>query len=303
MSVTNSILPRVSVLLPVYNTEESHLKECIDSILDQTYTNFELLILNDASTDPRVEQVVLSYDDPRIQYMKNANNAGIANSRNLLIERARGEYLAVMDHDDICMPDRFLTQVNFLESHPDIDVLAGARQVFGDEEHIDIMPENDLDIRMTMPNECVIIHPTVMMRKSIFEKTPFRYESWFTPAEDYALWCRLMNKVKFHNLPNIAIKYRRHAGNTGRIQKRKMFLSYLTVKMIFKQDHPGLYEACTVSGRTITHIKLFNYIPILKIIRQSTNVEILLFDCIPLFKVRTRFSCMENLAKPRSSSK
>ena len=104
-------MPRVSVLLPVYNTRPEHLREAIDSILAQTFADFELLILNDCSTNADVEEVVKSYTDPRIVYAVNERNLGISPSRNRLLDMAQGEYLAVMDHDDISLPERFEKQV------------------------------------------------------------------------------------------------------------------------------------------------------------------------------------------------
>jgi len=111
-------MPRVSVLMPVYNTKPEHLREAIDSILSQTFTDFEFLILNDCSPNADVEEVVKSYDDPRIVYTVNERNLGISGARNRLLDMARGEYLAVMDHDDISLPERFEKQVAFLDAIP-----------------------------------------------------------------------------------------------------------------------------------------------------------------------------------------
>ena len=106
-------MPRISVLMPVYNTRPEHLREAMDSILSQTFTDFEFLILNDASTDPRVEEVVKSFSDPRIVYAVNERNLGISGSRNRLLDMAKGEYLAVMDHDDFSFPTRLEKQLAF----------------------------------------------------------------------------------------------------------------------------------------------------------------------------------------------
>ncbi|WP_418765953.1 glycosyltransferase family 2 protein, partial [Mailhella sp.] len=116
-------MPRISVLMPVYNTRPEHLREAMDSILSQTFTDFEFLILNDCSTDPQVETVVKSYTDPRIVYAVNERNLGISGARNRLLDMAQGEYLAVMDHDDIALPTRFEKQVAFLDAHPEIGIV------------------------------------------------------------------------------------------------------------------------------------------------------------------------------------
>ncbi len=102
--------PKVSVLMPLYKTNEAYLREAIDSVLNQTYTDFELILLDDCPTDTR-EHVVCTYNDERIRYLKNERNLGITPSRNKLLDLARGEYIAVMDHDDISHPERFAKQV------------------------------------------------------------------------------------------------------------------------------------------------------------------------------------------------
>ena len=109
---------KVSVLMPVYKTNEKFLREAIESILGQTFSDFEFLILDDCPEDDR-ESIVKSYDDKRIKYIKNEKNLGITPSRNKLIDMAEGEYLAVFDHDDISLPERFQKQVEFLDNHPE----------------------------------------------------------------------------------------------------------------------------------------------------------------------------------------
>ena len=98
---------KVSVLMPVYKTPEKYLREAIESILAQTFTDFEFLILDDCPTDKTCEAIINSYSDSRIKYQKNPENLGISGTRNKLLSMAKGEYIAVMDHDDISMPDRF----------------------------------------------------------------------------------------------------------------------------------------------------------------------------------------------------
>ena len=103
-------MPKVSVLMPVYKTDENYLREAIESILSQTFEDFEFLILDDCPEDDR-EEIIKSYKDKRIKYSKNETNLGITRSRNKLIDMAKGEYLAVFDHDDISLPERFQKQV------------------------------------------------------------------------------------------------------------------------------------------------------------------------------------------------
>ena len=117
--------PKVSVLVPVYRPREEYLRACIDSILSQTFRDFELLLLDDCPEDRTAEAVIKSYADGRIRYSRNPANLGISASRNLLIDMARGEYLAVMDHDDISLPERLEKETAYLDAHPEVGVVSG----------------------------------------------------------------------------------------------------------------------------------------------------------------------------------
>ena len=128
----NQNFPKISVLMPVYNTDNTILKQTIESILNQTFADFEFLIVNDCSTNENVEKIVLEYQqkDNRIKYFMNEKNLGISGTRNKLIDLSQGEYLAVMDHDDISLPNRFEKQVEFLDKHLDVGVVASWYEEF-----------------------------------------------------------------------------------------------------------------------------------------------------------------------------
>ncbi len=198
--------------MPVYNGE-LFLKEAIDSILNQTYSDFELIILNDGSTD-RTEQIILSYSDPRIRYVKNSVNLQIVETLNRGIDLAKGKYIARMDADDISLTHRFEKQVNFLEQHKDISVCGSKIRRFYDGKlwKSKSYPEYSNRIRATLLIECAVAHPTVMVRREFFESNI--YDSEFNKAEDYALWALGEQSSKFHNLPEILLHYRLHEGQT-----------------------------------------------------------------------------------------
>ena len=141
-------MPRVSVLTPIYNTNPAHLREMIESILNQTFTDFEFLILNDSPLNTEIEDIVKSYKDKRIKYMKNDVNMGISASRNKLLHASHGEYIAIFDHDDISVPDRLARQVEFLDTHPNIGVVSGWLEYFGDTNCIHRTPEYDIQIKL-----------------------------------------------------------------------------------------------------------------------------------------------------------
>ena len=240
MSITayNEKLPLVSVLMPVYRTPEKYLREAIESILKQTYRNLEFLIMDDCPWKTS-ENIVKSYEDKRIRYVKNMMNLGIAAARNKLMDMARGEYLAVMDHDDIAMPARLEKEVAFLQKHPEIGVVGTWYEYFPKKKikkrfvcHEQI--ENDL-----MYN-CSILHPSAMIRKNVLFDNDIRYEKEFSPAEDYALWARLIGKTKFANIPEVLQRYRVSKINTSKLQKKQMKNSRLHIRQMLQTEHPLL---------------------------------------------------------------
>lgn len=205
-------MPKVSVLMPVYNTEEEYLREAIDSILAQTFTDFEFLIINDGSQN-NAEDVILSYKDIRIKYLKNEHNLGIIKTLNKGLELAQGEYIARMDADDISLPERFEKQVSFLDKNPDIDILGAWFNCIPRNRVIETYI-NDKEIK-----ECLLInsnnigHPTVMFRNSTVKNIGIKYNENHPYVEDYALWLSLIDKVKFANIPEILLNYRIHSNS------------------------------------------------------------------------------------------
>ncbi len=276
--------PKISVLVPVYNTREDHLREALDSILAQTFTDFELLIVNDASTDPNVERVVRSYADTRIRYFANEKNLGISGTRNRLIDLSQGEYLAVMDHDDISLPERFAKEAAYLDAHPDVGVVSCAAEYFGEQRHVAHYPMEDRSIRFSLMHYCSIAHSASMIRKSVLLDNNIRYEQIFSPAEDYALWCRLIPHTQFHNLPEILFRYRYHSDNTTSRQKDKMERATRAVWNFVKTDYPALYSEYMETAIHTTKYKLFGCIPFLKIITRGRRQTCWLFGVLPLYR-------------------
>lgn len=193
----------ISVVMSVYNTKESYLREAIESILNQTYTNFEFIIINDGSTN-NAEEVILSYQDDRIKYYKQENK-GISASRNFGTNVSNGEYIAVMDSDDIAVPERFEKEITFLENNPEYSLVGSWFKVF---------PRNEIAKMIEKPrlldffNKCWIIHSSVMFRKKDFVENNLFYNENLNCAIDYDLWCRAIKKLKFYNIQEILINYR-----------------------------------------------------------------------------------------------
>ncbi|MBR5483018.1 MAG: glycosyltransferase [Alphaproteobacteria bacterium] len=275
-------MPKVSVLMSVYKTNPQYLKEAVDSILGQTFADFEFLILDDCPSDTTVEETIKEYDDKRIKYLRNDRNMGISDSRNKLIDLASGEYLAVMDHDDISLPTRLTREVAFLDSHPDVGVVSTRFEQFPGKHKKNKNPRFDKDIKLALMRTCAVLHPASMIRKSVLTKNNIRYEKEFTPAEDYALWCRLIKYTKFYNIPEVLFKYRRHSTNTSKIQAAEMTDTSHRIHAFVKRENPELYQEFLNKATRTRRFCLFGGVPILTFIDRMQHHKVLLFDFIPL---------------------
>ena len=162
--------PKVTVLMPVYNAEK-YLREAIESILSQTFKNFEFLIINDGSTD-KSKDAILSYNDPRIIYSENSKNLGIAKTLNKGMNLARGNYIARMDGDDISHPDRLQEQIEFMDDNRHVGVCGTWLQTINNnKEEIWKSPIAHEEIRSLMLFHDAIYHPTVVIRRDIIKNT------------------------------------------------------------------------------------------------------------------------------------
>lgn len=210
----NDKSPLVSVIMPCYNREK-YVVESIESILNQTYTNFEFIIIDDCSTDKTFE-VVKEYaeKDKRILPFRNDKNYCYVYSLNKALKIAKGKYIARMDDDDISLPERLKKQVDFLENNEDIAVLGTFIEIFDNENNRYkswiIESDNEvLKILMTFFNP--ICHPSVMIRKDFLEKYNITYSKKHEYSEDYIMWKTIIeNNGKISNIPEILLKYRRH---------------------------------------------------------------------------------------------
>lgn len=203
----------VSVIMPVFNSEK-FLKASITSIIKQSYINFELIIINDGSTDES-EKIIKSFNDTRIVYLKNEKNLKIAKSLNIGISHAKGKYIARMDADDIAHLDRLRIQFNFMEANTDVDVCGSWITSFYENESPRLIkyPIQHEEIKIRLIFECPVAHPTVFAKRSFFEEK--NYNENYIPAEDYKLWGDAIEKYKFHNIPIPLLAYRAHADQTS----------------------------------------------------------------------------------------
>lgn len=210
--------PKVSVIMPVYNAEK-FIRETIESILGQSFTDFEFLIIDDGSTDKSYE-IVNSYTDVRIKIFKNRKNLGYVATLNKLIDLSSGEYIARQDNDDISHPRRLERQVIFLDNHLDVGVCGTNLKMFGKESKSIKMPISDEEVRICMIVNNPICHPTVMLRRSLFSNMVVnKYNESLCPAEDYYLWFEISKYTKLANLPESLLRYRWHGENTSQLKK------------------------------------------------------------------------------------
>ena len=200
-------MPKISVIMSVYNCEK-YVREAILSILDQSFRDFEFIIINDGSTD-KSRKILESIKDERIILINNQNK-GLTKSLNEAIKISRGEFIARMDADDISLKDRFEKQINFLNSNPDI-FMCGAWADFIDKDGIFFKtykrPITSKEIKKEIIFHNPFIHSTMMIRRNLFNKVGLYNES-FRYAQDYELWTRIVSKFKTMNLPEVLLKYR-----------------------------------------------------------------------------------------------
>lgn len=210
--------PLVSVVMPVFNSE-AFLFKAINSILNQTYSNWELIILNDGSTDGSVD-IIHQFDDPRIKLYHNEKNEGLAITRNKLFSFiSAGKYIAILDSDDIALPHRFEKQVHFLENNKEYGLIASSvnfinenDEVVGSTMHFPAKPKN---IPSILFYHNYFIQSAVMMKREIIEEG-YLYRIEYPPCEDYDLWIRLSEKYILGNLPEVLVHYRNHQNNISK---------------------------------------------------------------------------------------
>lgn len=197
-------MPAITVLMPVYNAEK-YLREAIDSILKQSFTDFEFLIIDDGSSDSSIE-IINSYDDNRIRLVRNEQNLGIGRTLNRGIEMASSDIIARMDADDISLPERLKKQHSYLRDHPECSLVSTNVEVISEKgERLYFYQRDSRLFYYNLTFYCWIYHPSVMYRRPSVQDVGM-YP--LTLSEDYCLWSNLIRKYSFHNLEEILLKYR-----------------------------------------------------------------------------------------------
>ena len=216
-------MPKVSVLMPVYNGEK-YISQAINSVLSQSFTDFELIVIDDGSTDKSAE-IVGSYSDKRIRYVANQTNLGLAGARNRAIEISDGDYLAWLDCDDISLPERLRKQVSLLDEHPNIGLCGTWVRTLGlDSEKFWRYASDPGFVRARMLFDDPIATSAAMVRRRCLSGEDLCFDARFPPAEDYELWERISRTSAVCNISEVLTLYRIHPNQISAIrheQQRK----------------------------------------------------------------------------------
>lgn len=276
----------ITVIFPVYNCAE-YLKEAVDSVLNQTFKDFELLAINDGSTDNSVE-ILESYDDERIRLVHNEQNMGLIATLNKGLDLCESPYIVRADADDICMSTRLEQQFNFMESNPEVG-LSGTWYVgFTEKGEMPFKTgylTGDDDIRIKHLYQLHVSHGTSIIRKKILDEHNLRFDPDYQHAEDYDLFVRMSQHCKLANIPEILYKVRYHEAsvshkfndiqtkNSNRVMQRQFKLMGIDLSdnevVLYKQMAYGDFSASKdkmeqtreLYGKLIAANKLSGYVP------------------------------------------
>jgi glycosyltransferase involved in cell wall biosynthesis len=205
-------------LLPVYN-QERYLRDALASVLAQTFVDFELLLIDDGSSDGSAK-IAEECTDPRLRLEFNDRNRGLPATLNRGLGLASGQYIARMDADDICLPHRLEEQVRFMDLHPQIGICGTAMRILGSDE-VSLCPLEHEEIRCALLFYTALAHPTVMLRRDVFECLHLQYDVTARHAEDYDLWVRAVEVTEIANLPDVLLEWRVHAEQVSSLHQRE----------------------------------------------------------------------------------
>ena len=252
-------MPKISVIMSVYNTNPSYLRRAITSILNQSFSDFEFLILNDSPKNWDVDKVVESFHDPRIIYTKSEHNLGIAEAHNRLLKMAKGKYIAIMDHDDISLPKRLEKQYVYMESHEEVAICGTAYKRFGRMLKMKVIrhAEDHTMIQASILFNCPIHHPSSMIRRSVLKRYNITYDRHLISLNDRKLYLDISKHAQLHNLPDVLYKYRMHPLMTSRVRRQEIMNEQLQYReallrkigLRLNKDELNILNAFIFNGR------------------------------------------------------
>ncbi|MCI5207526.1 MAG: glycosyltransferase [Candidatus Electrothrix sp. ATG2] len=221
--------PKVTVLMAVYNGEE-FLREAVDSILEQTFSDFEFLIVDDGSTDDSTV-IIESYRDHRIRLVSNKKNIGLTKSLNKGLHLSQGTYIARMDADEISMPNRIAKQVSFLDDNQEIGCCGTLTRIFGEHDGEWRYPLDHDRIKVDLLFHSCLVHASVMLRKEVLKKHNIIYDENCRYAQDYELWVRLSKVTRLANIDAYLLLHRLHDSSIGSSHSEKQIATANRIRL------------------------------------------------------------------------
>lgn len=275
-------MPKISVVMPVYNGEK-YLREAINSVLNQTFKDFDFYIIDDGSTD-NTEKLVKSYSDPRIIYLKNDENRGIVYSLNRGIDISTGEYIARMDADDISQIKRFEVQVEYMDEHKNVAVIGSAIRVFGEgiQSYTWQFPTTPAQAKADMLFNSSLVHPSVMIRRAALIRYGLKYEE-YTGLEDYVLFWRLAQHNDIVSHPDVLLQYRKHPAQTTKNRPKEFYENYRAFieerlenyRDVLRREDIQLFERYVSGGHmNFSNEEIEDFIFVLKkVLQKNKRIE------------------------------
>lgn len=234
-------MARVSVVMAVYNGER-YLREAVDSILEQTFTDFEFLIIDDGSTDG-TQGILRAYEDSRIRVLVNEQNAGLTRSLNRGLQAARGEFIARQDADDVSEPERLEKQIAFLDANPEVALLGSWYSIIDTQSNYQQQirpPCEHREICWDLLFYCPFVHSAVMLRRELVLREVGPYDESYGYSQDYDWWCRIADALPVANLPEYLVRYRVHGiSMTSKYPNAEREFLWLRLARIISMLSPG----------------------------------------------------------------
>ncbi len=253
-------MPLVSVIMPVYNNEP-YVKMAVDSILEQTYPHFELLALDDGSSDASGRMLDdFAKQDPRVRVIHHQKNRGLVATLNHGIGEAKGEYIARMDGDDISFPRRFELQVGVLQEHPEVVLIAGGFEVIDEDNEFlyrEVVPLKSDDIKRSMLLRNPVAHGSVMFRRQALD-TIGLYSDKCGPTEDFELWSRLSMVGDFYGLEETVFRWRvNRKGITSNNNKLQAEIMKRHISALWETEFPKIRTTKQLRARGLEYYKTY----------------------------------------------
>lgn len=280
-------MTKISVVMPVYNTDSKQLRQAIDSVLSQSFTDFEFIILNDSPYNKLIKEIISTYNDQRIVYHETKGDEGISKSYNNLLDLATSPYVALMNHDDISHKHRLKLQYEYLEKHKEIGLLGTAYKKFGEINRFKTIknPTENTTIQSLLLFRSPIHHPTIMFRREIAIQHKIRYNENFISLNDRQLYYDFNKYTKLANLKDVLYHYRFHKNMTSKREKEtirkeraifhKLWFAYNAIELTLEEtdifDNYITNGRCRIKNRE-TLVKIKDFLEKLAIINQEKQI-------------------------------